>query len=95
MNYFLIFSYFSFSFVCFLEFKFQSLSTLQHRSGVTDTKNLGSVDHYFDDDRIKKTPGSPNNRNFTYLVLGGGRLLWASGARLAVMTVSLFSFLFF
>eukprot|EP00604_Paraphysomonas_vestita_P002164 CAMPEP_0174820314 /NCGR_PEP_ID=MMETSP1107-20130205/4048_1 /TAXON_ID=36770 /ORGANISM="Paraphysomonas vestita, Strain GFlagA" /LENGTH=202 /DNA_ID=CAMNT_0016035377 /DNA_START=1156 /DNA_END=1764 /DNA_ORIENTATION=+ len=61
---------------------FSSLKTV----GAAETKNLGSVDHYFEDDRIKKQPGQPNQRDYTYLVLGGGRLLWASGARLAAIT---------
>lgn len=52
------------------------------------TDNLGSVDHYFDTDRIKKTPGQSTRRDFNYFVLGGGRVVWATGARLALMSVS-------
>lgn len=50
------------------------------------TDNLGSVDHYFEEDRKKKAPGEANNRNFAYMTLGAGRVLWASGARLALIT---------
>ena len=50
------------------------------------TDNLGSVDHYFDTDRVKKAPGQGTSREYNYFVLGGGRVLWATGARLALMT---------
>jgi hypothetical protein len=65
-----------------------ALSTLKAGPKTNDTENLGSIDHYFDTDRIKKTPGQGTRRDFNYFVLGGGRVLWATGARLALMSVS-------
>ena len=49
--------------------------------------NMGSVDGYFESERIKKLPGQSNNRNFTYFLLGAGRLVYASTARLALISV--------
>mmetsp|Transcript_26957 Transcript_26957/g.59266 ORF Transcript_26957/g.59266 Transcript_26957/m.59266 type:complete len:213 (+) Transcript_26957:54-692(+) len=47
--------------------------------------NFNSTDGYFESERIKKLPGQSNNRNFTYFLLGAGRLVYASTARLALM----------
>lgn len=65
-----------------------ALRTLKTGPQAQVTDALGSVDHYFDTDRVKKAPGQATSRDFNYFVLGGGRVLWATGARLALMTVS-------
>lgn len=55
-------------------------------SGMTVASNdLGSTDGYFEKERIVKKPGEKNNRDFTYFMLGGGRFLYASTARLALI----------
>jgi len=46
--------------------------------------NLGSVDHGFEKDRINKSE-EQNTRAFTYFMLGGGRFVYASTARLALI----------
>lgn len=46
-----------------------------------------SVDGTFEKDRIAKNPGDPTRREFTYFVLGGARLVYASAARLALLKV--------
>lgn len=46
------------------------------------------MDHYFETDRIKKAPGQENRKEYNYFVLSGGRVIWATGARLALMSVS-------
>jgi ubiquinol-cytochrome c reductase iron-sulfur subunit len=51
----------------------------------TANVELGSTDHSFEKDRIQKQPGEPNNRDFTYFMLGGGRFIYASAARLALI----------
>jgi len=47
--------------------------------------NYGSTDGLFEKDRIKKAPGESNTRDFTYFMLGGGRFIYASTARLALI----------
>jgi hypothetical protein len=49
--------------------------------------SFNSTDGYFESERIKKAPGDSNNRNFTYFLLGAGRVVYASTARLALITV--------
>lgn len=46
--------------------------------------DLGSVDHGFEKDRINKSD-EQNTRAFTYFMLGGGRFIYASTARLALI----------
>lgn len=50
-------------------------------------KNLhyGSVDGQFEAVRLDKDFGEPNNRDFAYMVIGGGRFVTASLARLMVI----------
>lgn len=47
--------------------------------------DLGSVDHGFEKDRVKKHLGETNTKEFTYFVLGNGRFVYASAARLALI----------
>jgi len=55
------------------------------RSGdLTDLKNLGSVDHGYDADRIDKV-SDPEKRAFTYFLLGGARFMYASTARVILI----------
>lgn len=49
--------------------------------------DYGSPDTGFSDYKIDRKPGDPTRREFTYFMLGGGRLLYASVARLAVIRV--------
>lgn len=51
--------------------------------------DLGSVDHGFEKDRVKKHLGESNTKEFTYFVLGNGRFVYASAARLALIKVLL------
>jgi ubiquinol-cytochrome c reductase iron-sulfur subunit len=46
-------------------------------------ETYGSTDHYFEKDRI--TSGDPSKRAFTYFMLGGARLAYATAGRLAVI----------
>ena len=46
---------------------------------------FGSTDGAFYKDRIVKTSGEGNSRNFTYFMLGNGRIVYASAARLALI----------
>lgn len=54
----------------------------------TVSKSFGSVDGAFEKDRIVKGPGDSNNRDFTYFVLSGTRLIYASAVRLALIKVN-------
>lgn len=56
-------------------------------AGTTGVENYGSVDKAFEKDRIVKAAGDPNRREFTYFILGGARLIYASAARLALINV--------
>jgi ubiquinol-cytochrome c reductase iron-sulfur subunit len=47
--------------------------------------DLGSADHGFEKDRVKKQLGETNKKEFTYFVLGNGRFVYASAARLALI----------
>jgi hypothetical protein len=49
--------------------------------------NYGSPDHGFEKDRISKSAGEENTRDFTYFMLGGARFIYASTARLALIKV--------
>lgn len=49
---------------------------------------LGSVDHNFEVDRIKRYVGEENTRDFTYFLLGGARLAYLSITRLTLIKVS-------
>jgi hypothetical protein len=42
---------------------------------------------YFEKVRIEKSAEQPNSRDFTYMMLGGGRFLYASVARLGLIKV--------
>eukprot|EP01041_Mallomonas_annulata_P005778 gene5778-11676_t len=46
---------------------------------------MGTSDGSFEKDRIHKAPGDPTRREFTYFMLGGARLVYASAARLALI----------
>ena len=54
----------------------------------TAAKSFGSVDGAYEKDRIVKGPGVGNSRDFTYFVLSGTRLIYASAVRLALIKVS-------
>lgn len=54
---------------------------LSAKAGAVDT--FESPDHYFEKDRIDG--GDPSKRAFTYFMLGGARLAYATAARLAVI----------
>lgn len=45
----------------------------------------GSADGAFEKDRIVKTAGEGNQREFTYFMLGGTRFIYASAVRLALI----------
>lgn len=45
--------------------------------------DYSSPDHYFEKDRI--APGDPSKRAFTYFLLGGARVAYATAGRLAVI----------
>ena len=47
----------------------------------------GSSDGGFEKDRIIKAPGDPSRKEFTYFMLGGGRFIYASIARLGLIKV--------
>jgi ubiquinol-cytochrome c reductase iron-sulfur subunit len=47
-----------------------------------DISDYGSHDHGFDEDRV--APGS-NHKEFSYMVLSGGRFIYASAARLVLL----------
>lgn len=47
--------------------------------------DLASHDKSFEKDRIVKQPGESNQRDFTYFMLGGARIIYASAARLALV----------
>mmetsp|Transcript_8220 Transcript_8220/g.16468 ORF Transcript_8220/g.16468 Transcript_8220/m.16468 type:complete len:214 (+) Transcript_8220:54-695(+) len=47
-------------------------------------QDMGSADHGFQSDRIDKV-ADPEKRAFTYFLLGGGRFLYASTARLLLV----------
>lgn len=48
---------------------------------------FGSTDGGFEKDRISKTSGEGNSRDFTYFLLGGARFVYASASRLALIKV--------
>lgn len=70
-----------------------SLRTLGLRNGLRvpnkiralSSINRASTDNYFNDHRIEKTATSGNNKEFTYFLLGGARMIYASTARLGLM----------
>ena len=51
-----------------------------------DLDDLGSHDGSFEHDRVP--PGS-NHKEFTYLILSGGRFIYASTARLILLQVTI------
>lgn len=61
--------------------------TLQARAAGMSTKaavdTFASPDHYFEKDRISS--GDPSKRAFTYFLLGGARVAYATAGRLAVI----------
>lgn len=59
----------------------------QARFASYENVGFGSTDGTFEKDRIVKSAGENNNRDFTYFMLGGPRLVYASAARLAVVKV--------
>ncbi|TYZ62890.1 hypothetical protein PybrP1_006989 [[Pythium] brassicae (nom. inval.)] len=63
------------------------LQAIQGRAATMSTKavvdDYSSPDHYFEKDRI--APGDPSKRAFTYFLLGGARVAYATAGRLAVI----------
>lgn len=59
-------------------------STSTSSSGL-GVDNLGSYDNGMEIERVSHKPGDADKRNFTYLMAGGARLLYASAVRLAVL----------
>ena len=57
---------------------------------VRNLSDYGSQDMAFTKDRIMKKEGEDNQRDFTYFFLGGGRFIYASAARLALIKVSIY-----
>lgn len=49
--------------------------------------SFASTDGSFEKDRIPKGPGDGNTRDFTYFVLGGSRVIYASAVRAALVRV--------
>ncbi len=47
--------------------------------------NNGSTDGYFEKYRIQKQPGDEGRRDFVYFMLGGGRFVYITAARLILM----------
>ncbi|TMW55611.1 hypothetical protein Poli38472_010493 [Pythium oligandrum] len=47
------------------------------------TEDFSSPDHYFESDRVAN--GDPSKRAFTYFMLGGARVAYATAGRLAVI----------
>jgi ubiquinol-cytochrome c reductase iron-sulfur subunit len=60
---------------------FQGRAAAMSTKVVTDT--YASPDHYFEKDRI--SAGDPSKRAFTYFLLGGARVAYATAGRLAVI----------
>jgi hypothetical protein len=56
----------------------------QH-TALSSPRVAGSVDGAFEHDRIVKRPGELNERDFTYFLLGGARVVYASAVRLALV----------
>lgn len=48
---------------------------------------MGSTDGLFESEKLDKSPGDGTRKDFTYFMLGGGRLVWATTARLALLSV--------
>jgi hypothetical protein len=59
------------------------------RSFATKVVGNGSADGGFEKDRIHKKAGDPTRREFTYFMLGGGRFMYATIARLVLIKVGL------
>ncbi|CAN0203817.1 unnamed protein product, partial [Discosporangium mesarthrocarpum] len=59
----------------------RELSSSTPATAVVD--DMSNHDGYFEKDRLAK--GDPSKREFTYLVLGGARFIYASSARLILM----------
>ena len=51
---------------------------------------MGSVDGLFESAKLEKNAGDGNRRDFTYFMLGGGRLVWATTARIALLSVCIY-----
>lgn len=60
-----------------------SAAAFSTKSSSTVVDHMGSTDHYFEKDRISS--GDPSKRAFTYFMLGGARVAYATAARLAVI----------
>ena len=58
---------------------------VQARFASSGSVGLGSTDGLFEKDRIVKSAGQENSREFTYFMLGGARFVYASAARLALI----------
>mmetsp|Transcript_4921 Transcript_4921/g.11785 ORF Transcript_4921/g.11785 Transcript_4921/m.11785 type:complete len:215 (-) Transcript_4921:44-688(-) len=57
----------------------------QARFASYENVGYGSTDGLFEKDRLVKTAGQENNREYTYFMLGGARLVYASSVRLALI----------
>lgn len=66
---------------------FQAISIRYSSSGfhVADNLSYGSTDGYFEKVKIEKSSSGDHTRDFTYFMLGGGRLIYASAARIALV----------
>lgn len=64
---------------------FSNISKTAANSFSTKAEDYSSPDTGFDDYKLKRAPGDPTRREFTYFMLGGGRMLYASVARLTVI----------
>ncbi|KDO27137.1 hypothetical protein SPRG_07845 [Saprolegnia parasitica CBS 223.65] len=53
-------------------------------SAAPSKEDFSSPDHYFDDE-VKAQVGDPSKRAFTYFMMGGARVAYATAARLAVL----------
>jgi hypothetical protein len=53
----------------------------------SNVQSFNSIDGKFEKDRVVKTAGAPNQKEFTYFFLGGARMVNVSVARLALITV--------
>jgi hypothetical protein len=65
------------------------------RFASTANVGFGSPDNLFEKERLVKTPGDDSSRDTTYFLLGGGRIIYASAARLALIKVRVGFCLFF
>lgn len=61
------------------------VSSSTNISSAAGPANTGSVDGGFEKYRIEKQPGDEGRRDFVYFMLGGGRFVYVTAARLLLM----------